>query len=1048
MSGISTGIGLITGINSAAIIDQLIALESLPLQNLQIRSSLLDVQRAAFAQLAARILAVQNAALPFRDPSFFRQFTATSTDDTVLTATASDKAVPGSYTFKVHSLVANHAVTGRGFPDSNSTSIGTGTMTIEVGNGKVDNGTDLAFLNGGGGVRRGSFTITDRAGNTAEIDITTAVTVEDVLNLINDANVNVKARVTSIPHGAITGDRIVLEDFTEPGDEDEDEEGFVSELIVADHVGGFAAADLGIVGSTADDRLDGTDLVRLSDATPLALLNDGNGVGRAGGAGFPDLDFVMGDGSAGFSVSLSETLLPDAPLAVLNGGLGVRLGTIRITDRSGASADIDLSGAVTVQDVIDAMQTQEVQDQISISVAVVSINDDSHFQITDTSDTDDENALPLKVEDVDGFAAADLGIAGESDGTAIIGSDIYRVQSVGDVINLINFAPENAGRVHARISDDGNGITLVMQEVGNSVTVHAAENSSAAEDLGIAEATADSATPFTSRRLIAGLNTVLLRSLNGGAGVTPGLVAFDDGTSFPIPVIDFSAAETLQDVVDLINEAAQASPNFPPLTASINRTGNGIEILDANSSITIADQTGTLAGDLKIAVQNDTSGSIQGGNVQLQYISRNILLADFNNGNGVAEGTFRITRADGSISIINASSPSIKTLGDMIDAINQQSVDLEARINDTGDGIIIIDNSGGSGSLSIEDLSGGSTAKDLRLAGSAKNNENFIDGTFEIRIDVNATDTLADIALKINDAGGNFIASVLNNGGAVNAFSLTITSDLSGRAGELVIDSGGIDFGFETLAEAKDAVVTFGGASGGTPVLVTASSNTLDSAIQGVTIDLLAAGDEEVTLSIEQDIDGIVEQITTFVSAYNDVQANIDEQTSFNPETFARGTLFGDPTVELVRGRLQRTILRPYEGVNAAVSRMFLVGLSIGANNRLDFDEPKFREKYDDIPDLVEELFTLDDTGFGDVLNATLDELTRDFDGVIARKDDLLSDQQEILNDRIKQLNLVLAAKRARLEREFAGLETSIANLQDQQSSLFALSQILAQQQG
>lgn len=1044
MSGISTGIGLITGINSAAIIDQLIALESLPLQNLQIRSSLLDVQRAAFAQLAARILAVQNAALPFRDPSFFRQFNATSTDDTVLIATADEKAVPGSYTFKVHSLVANHAVTGKGFPDSNSTSIGTGTMTIEVGNGKVDNGTDLAFLNGGGGVRRGSFTITDRAGNTAEIDITTAVTVEDVLNLINDANVNVKARVTSIPNGAITGDRIVLEDFTEPDDED----GFASELIVADHVGGFAAADLGIVGSTADDRLDGTDLVRLSDATPLALLNDGNGVGRAGGAGLGDLDFVMGDGSAGFSVSLSETLLPDAPLAVLNGGLGVRLGTIRITDRSGASADIDLSGAVTVQDVINAMQAQEVQDQISISVAVVSINDDSHFQITDTSDTDDENASLLEVEDVGGFAAADLGIAGESEGTAIIGSDIYRVQSVGDVINLINFAPENAGRVHAQISDDGNGITLVMQEVGNSVTVHAAENSSAAEDLGIAEATADSATPFTSRRLIAGLNTVLLRSLNGGAGVTPGLVAFDDGTNFPIPVIDFSAAETLQDVVDLINEAAQASPNFPPLTATINKTGNGIEILDANSSITIADQTGTLAGDLKIAVQNDTSGLIQGGNVQLQYISRNILLTDFNNGNGVAEGTFRITRADGSISIINASSPSIKTLGNMIDAINQQSVDIEARINDTGDGIVIIDNSGGSGSLSIEDLSGGSTAKDLRLVGSAKTNENFIDGTFEIRIDVNATDTLDDIALKINEAGGNFAASVLNNGGAVNAFSLTITSDVSGRAGELVIDSGGIDFGFETLAEANDAVVTFGGASGGTPVLVTASSNTLDSAIEGVTIDLLAAGDEEVTLSIEQDIDGIVEQIGTFVSAYNDVQANIDEQTSFNPETFARGTLFGDPTVELVRGRLQRTILRPYEGVNVAVSRMFQVGLSIGANNRLDFDELEFREKYDDIPDLVEELFTLDDTGFGDVLNATLDELTRDFDGVIARKDDLLSDQQEILNDRIKQLNLVLAAKRARLQREFAGLETSIANLQDQQSSLGALSQILAQQQG
>jgi flagellar hook-associated protein 2 len=41
-------------------------------------------------------------------------------------------------------------------------------------------------------------------------------------------------------------------------------------------------------------------------------------------------------------------------LADLNGFEGVRRGVIRITDRSGASADIDLTAAIDVNDILDA----------------------------------------------------------------------------------------------------------------------------------------------------------------------------------------------------------------------------------------------------------------------------------------------------------------------------------------------------------------------------------------------------------------------------------------------------------------------------------------------------------------------------------------------------------------------------------------------------------------------------------------------------------------------------------------------------------------------
>ena len=51
--------------------------------------------------------------------------------------------------------------------------------------GRVNPSTELDTLNGGQGVRRGTITITDRSGADAEIDLSTSMTVDDVLNAIN-----------------------------------------------------------------------------------------------------------------------------------------------------------------------------------------------------------------------------------------------------------------------------------------------------------------------------------------------------------------------------------------------------------------------------------------------------------------------------------------------------------------------------------------------------------------------------------------------------------------------------------------------------------------------------------------------------------------------------------------------------------------------------------------------------------------------------------------------------------------------------------------------
>lgn len=1022
-----------SGIDTASLIDQLIAIERRPIENLQTRVSAIDVQRAAFMELSAQLLALQNAALSFGQSSFFRRFNSTSTNESVLTATAGDTAAPGSHTFRVRSLVTNHSVISRGFADADTTPIGIGTITVEVGHGKVNRSTSLDTLNGGAGVRRGGITITDRSGASADIDLSTALTIDDVLNAINsNTTINVRASVTGVASNGDTGDRIVIEDLS----------GETGNLIIANRGGGSTAADLGITANVAADRIDGTDLVRLSASTPLSMLNDGNGVGRLMSG--TDLKFSTTFGD--FTVSLTSNLATqlDTDLRMLNSGNGVRLGTIRITDRSGESAEVDLSNARSVRDVLDAINAAGV----SVSATVIQINDDSFFQITDTSGASGggENAPKLKVEDVTGSAAADLGIAGEADGESIHGRDVYRIETIGDVINAINFAPDNNSFVQAVISEDGNGIMVRALGFGSTLTVTAGQDaagraSTAARDLGLLGA--DGVATYESRRLLAGLNTVLLHLLNGGSGVELGEVRFTDRAG-QTTTIDFSEAHTLQDVIDLINLDDATS-----LVASINAAGNGLTLRDESDgegSVVIEDVSGSLAADLGIAgIFTDEDGdAVNSGNLQLQYISRQTLLSDINNGRGVAYGTFQITDSNGALHTVNLSE-TVKTVGGVIDAINRLTPDtIEARINDTGDGIVVIDTSGGSSPLTIEDLEGGRAAADLRLAGTAAVGEGFIDGSFEIRIETDASDTLESIAQKINDAGAGFTASVLNQGGAVNPFSLTITSEVSGRRGELVIDTIGIDLGLAMLSQAQDAVITIGREDSSSARLISSSTNTLDDVVEGVTLNLLSVSDEPITVTIAQDIDTIVEAVNTFVEKYNAVLNTIDKNTSFNPDTLERGSLLGDPTVNLVRTRMHGVMLKRFGGVDESMSRVFSVGLRLRDGNRLQFDEERFRDVYEESPQLVEELFTQEETGFAAVLQETVEALTRDFDGVLSRKDDLLSDQQELLNGRIDSLNILLDAKRARLEAQFVALESSLAALQAQQSALSTLVQAMS----
>ena len=371
MSGISSGVGLVSGLPTADLIAQMIQLERRPVLLMENRVAGIQTERTAWADLTARLLSAESFASRLSKSSYFKNYAATTSDESVLTAVAGENAVPGTYEFTVKSLVSNHQLVGKGLADANTTPIGAGTLSLEVGRGRINPDTLLDELNGGDGVRRGKILITDRSGASAEVDLSAAITLDDVVNKINtQTGIAVEAQVN--------GDRVVLRDMTGS---------IVNNLSVVDVRGGYSAQDLGLAQSVAADTINGADLMHLTDSTALTVLNDGNGI-RHNVAG-NDFRITQANGSS-FNVSLAADLAqkPNTNLGQLNNGNGVRLGTIRLTDRTGATADVDLSAATTVQQVLNLIN--------GAGVGVSATVGREHFIITDTTgvagdDADIEN---------------------------------------------------------------------------------------------------------------------------------------------------------------------------------------------------------------------------------------------------------------------------------------------------------------------------------------------------------------------------------------------------------------------------------------------------------------------------------------------------------------------------------------------------------------------------------------------------------------------------------------------------------------------------------
>ncbi len=127
----SLGVG--SGLDIASIVEQLVAAESVPKENLlNAREAELQAELSAVGTFKAALSSFQGTFSSLSTATAFRQATAASSDSSVFTASASGEAIPGSYSIEVTDLAQAHKLASKAFTNTTDT-VGTGDLTFRFG---------------------------------------------------------------------------------------------------------------------------------------------------------------------------------------------------------------------------------------------------------------------------------------------------------------------------------------------------------------------------------------------------------------------------------------------------------------------------------------------------------------------------------------------------------------------------------------------------------------------------------------------------------------------------------------------------------------------------------------------------------------------------------------------------------------------------------------------------------------------------------------------------------------------------------------------------
>lgn len=301
-----------------------------------------------------------------------------------------------------------------------------------------------------------------------------------------------------------------------------------------------------------------------------------------------------------------------------------------------------------------------------------------------------------------------------------------------------------------------------------------------------------------------------------------------------------------------------------------------------------------------------------------------------------------------------------------------------------------------------------------------------------VRLSVRSRETGQDYAISFSNSidadGKTNIAEVLefttDNGGA--------TADDNGNVLAPASTNGGRLYALNTL----NALFTIDG------LTFERSSNQINDAITGLTINLRQVTNGTETITIDSDVDSAISNLNRFIESYNSVITDIRGKTFLNGQSGDRGPLYSDRAFRELTFSLRQNListaldedvnvggdpLNPVIPPGTTIQTILDIGLNVKQDGTLYIsDSDRLKQVLRDNPNAVSTLFSSERTdGFGGIaakLKDTIDLFIR-ADGLVTSLTSGIDERIQQLNQRITQQDEFLARRREQLRNQFIQLQ-------------------------
>lgn len=327
------------------------------------------------------------------------------------------------------------------------------------------------------------------------------------------------------------------------------------------------------------------------------------------------------------------------------------------------------------------------------------------------------------------------------------------------------------------------------------------------------------------------------------------------------------------------------------------------------------------------------------------------------------------------------------------------------------------------------------------------------DSTRSFNIDISAakgTNTLSGLRDAINAANTGVTATIVNDGGSSNAYHLMLTSNNTGASNSFSVSGvSGLNYSPASTATTNDLTSVQKGVDAKLSVdgiSITSASNTVSTAIQGVTLNLTGTTTTATTLTVATDSSAIQKKVQSFIDSYNSLLSLMKSQTkttqstklstsTTTSSTSSDGPLAADSTVRSIQAQL-RSIVGSAVG-SGSISRLSDAGIKIAVDGSLSLDSTKFQAALQSSPSGVANLFAK--TTSADGIASQVSETITSYlgtGGLLTTKTDGIQTTINSMDKQISNLQNRMDSIEARYRKQFTAMDSTVASMNSTASYL------------